>query len=363
MALTELTLTAVRNLEPVSLHPSLRINLLHGVNGSGKTSLLEAIHLLGMGRSFRGSKPQASISHQQSVLTVFGRVVQGDGRLVSLGISRNIGGALSIRIDGKTSKTLAPLALALPIQLINQDSFRLLEGPPSVRRQLIDWGAFHVEPGFYSAWKRLQLALQQRNSWLRHGIINDQERLPWDQQFCLAAEEVDRYRHNYVMALQSVFAAILTELSPLEGINLSYRRGWDRRRNLSEALEANLERDRQMGFTYSGPQRADLVIRQHGQPATDKLSRGQQKMVVSALRLAQARLLSETRHQDCVFLIDDLPSELDPANRTALCRILERLGTQAFITGIERQALEIGWDQETPIGRFHVEHGHIHQEQ
>lgn len=362
MALTELSVTAVRNLLSANLAPSPRINLLHGPNGSGKTSLLEAIHLLGLGRSFRASKPQAIIAYGQPALTIFGRTVQADGRVLSLGISRHQDGELCIRVDGKTSKTTAPLAMALPLQLINPDSFRLLEGSPRVRRQLIDWGAFHVEPGFLSAWKRLQQALRQRNSWLRHGIITAESRQSWDRQLCTAANEVDHYRQGYVLALQSVFAAILDELSPIEGLSLGYRRGWDRRRDLSEVLESTLERDRQMGFTHSGPQRADLIIRHHGNPAADTLSRGQQKIVVSALRLAQGRLLNEIGRQDCVFLIDDLPSELDRQNRASLCRVLERMNCQAFITGIDPGALDTDWSPLTPIKRFHVEQGKIHQE-
>lgn len=105
MSLLRLSLTGVRNLHPVSLHPSPRINILYGANGSGKTSVLEAVHLLGMARSFRSQRLQPVIQAEQSALTVFGEIQLPEGPTRSVGVGRERSGELQIRIDGQNARS------------------------------------------------------------------------------------------------------------------------------------------------------------------------------------------------------------------------------------------------------------------
>jgi DNA replication and repair protein RecF len=359
MSLSRVTVAAVRNLHPATLTPSPRINILHGVNGSGKTSFLEAIHLLGMARSFRNLKVSPVIQYDQPACTVFGQVQVSAERQAALGVSRERSGDFQIRIDGNNARSTAELAEILPLQLINPDSFRLLEGSPKVRRQFLDWGVFHVERRFLSAWQRLQTALRQRNSWLRHGIVDGASQAAWDRELCLASEEIDVYRRAYIVALKPVFERTLAELMDLSGLTLSYYRGWDKDRALSDVLVSSIARDRQMGHTHAGPQRADLRLRLGAYSAADVLSRGQQKLVVCALRIAQGHLLNQAKQGQCIYLVDDLPSELDEHHRRALCRLLEELHCQVFITCVDEESMKDGWRADTPVAMFHVEHGRI----
>lgn len=359
MSLSRLSVTGVRNLQPVTLSPSPRINILHGDNGSGKTSLLEAIHLLGMARSFRSTRLNPVIAHDQQTCTVFGQVCLDDQHSSALGISRDRAGEVRIRIDGRNVRSAIELAEMMPLQLINPDSFRLLDGPPKLRRQFLDWGVFHVEPRFLPAWQRAQQALRQRNSWLRHGTIDTASQLAWSRELSLASEEIDDYRRAYIQALKPVFERVVAALVELEGLQLSYYRGWDKNLPLADVLAANLERDRAMGHTQAGPQRADLRLRIAGHNAAQTLSRGQQKLVVCALRIAQGHLVSETKRGQCIYLVDDLPSELDEHHRLALCRLLEQLNCQVFITCVDSNVLQTGWAEDTPVSMFHVEQGSI----
>jgi DNA replication and repair protein RecF len=361
MSLVRFTVTAVRNLHPVTLSPSPRINILHGDNGSGKTSVLEAIHLLGLARSFRSSRLQPVIQNEQPACTVFGQVRQTDGSTRNLGISRNRQGEFQIRIDGESVRTAAELAHALPLQLINPDSFTLLEGSPKVRRQFLDWGVFHVEQRFLGTWQRLQKALRQRNAGLRRGTLDHASQAAWDHEMCSASDEIDGYRRSYIAALKPVFEQVLAALLQLPELTLSYYRGWDKDRDLAEVLLGMRERDQQFGHTHAGPQRADLRIRIGAHNAADILSRGQQKLVVCALRIAQGRLLNQARQGQCIYLVDDLPSELDAQHRQALCRLIEELGCQVFITCVDPQILINDWREDTPVSMFHVEHGRITQ--
>ena len=180
MPLKRLTVTAVRNLHPVTLHPSPRINIISGDNGSGKTSLLEAIHILGLARSFRSTRLQPVIQHGQDACTVFAEMILSNGTACAIGITRSKEADYQIRIDGQTVRSAAQLAETLPLQLINPDSFRLLEGAPKQRRQYLDWGVFHVEHQFLAVWQRKKKSLKQRNSLLRRGRIQRSMLTPWE---------------------------------------------------------------------------------------------------------------------------------------------------------------------------------------
>ncbi len=362
MTLKRLTVTAVRNLHPVTIYPSPRINIISGMNGSGKTSLLEAIHILGLARSFRSTKLQPVIQHGLDAYTVFGDVGIQDNISHAIGITRSRQQDYQIRIDGETIRSASQLAEVLPLQLINPDSFRLLEGAPKQRREYMDWGVFHVEHQFLPMWQRLQKSLKQRNSLLRRGRIQRSMVAPWETELVMAAERVDEYRQAYLQELKPVFSEILSRLIELDELVISYYRGWDKEKNLAQVLDEQFERDSHLGYTQSGPQRADLRLRIHGMNAAEILSRGQQKLVVCALKIAQGYLLKKRgSQQNCVFLVDDLPSELDAKHRKALCGLLEDLQCQVFVSCVDAEQLLNCWENDTPLSMFHVEHGHIVQ--
>lgn len=360
MGIRQLQINGVRNLHPVTLNLSPQINVFYGENGSGKTSVLEAIHLLALTRSFRSNRIQPVIQQQQEQCLVFAELHDVSLDTVHrLGMSRNRQAELQLRLDGQSIKSAAELAAVLPVQVINPDSFSLLEGAPKVRRQFLDWGVFHVEHSFMPAWQRLQHSLRQRNSLLRHATIDPISQQSWDRELSLASAQIDQLRQAYIHQLKPVFEEVLGKLITLEGLSLSYYRGWDRERELSEVLLSNYERDRQLGYTQAGPQRADLRIRIGTTNSVDVLSRGQQKLVVCALRIAQGYLLSRLRQHNCIYLVDDLPSELDQQHRKALCQLLENLNCQVFITSIDKDLMIHDWSEATSVKMFHVEHGQI----
>lgn len=357
MSLISLNVTGLRNLQPVTLSLSPRVNIFYGDNGSGKTSVLEAIYLLGLARSFRSHKINTVINYANNDCTIFGKIRQAEHITHQLGINRNKQGELQIRIDGQNVRTTVQLADILPIQVINPDSFRLLEGSPKLRRQFTDWGVFHAEQRFLGAWQRVQKSLKQRNSWLRQGRKNQQELQVWDYEFCTASEEIDLYRKHYIEKLSPIFEKILLDLLDINDFSLTYYRGWDKDTPLAKILENNLQRDMQLGHTQAGSQRADLRLKLGGYNAAEVLSRGQQKLVVCALKIAQGYLINENKKGQVVYLIDDLASELDEKHRQALCKLLEALECQIFITGVEKEPIYNLWQTQTEIAVFHVEHG------
>ncbi|AQU84504.1 MULTISPECIES: DNA replication/repair protein RecF [unclassified Halomonas] len=355
MSLSQLNLQGLRNLEPIDMRPSERINVIYGVNGSGKTSLLEGIHILGMGRSFRTRQLKNAIQLDAPYMTLYGRLASDPE--VALGVRRfRAQRELELRLRGEKGVRLAEMVEAMPLQLINPDAFRLLEGAPAGRREFLDWGVFHVKHHFLEAWKRTRRAVKHRNALLRRGRIVPDEILVWEQELATWGEQMDRLRQSWFSEFLPVFEETLARLLPLPGLTLRYARGWDNQKPLAEVLKGSREADQQMGFTQYGPQRADLRIRLYKQAAVEVLSRGQQKLVVSALKLAQGRLLESTAKRHCIYLIDDLPAELDEQHRLRFCKLLEEMQCQAFITSVDPAALSGMWQPNTSVSMFHVKH-------
>ena len=132
MTLKRLFIQNLRNLNSVDLLPSHRVNLIYGENGSGKTSILEAINVLALGRSFRSHKHKPLISNGQNAFTIFGKVIADDHAEVPIGINRQLDGTASFKANGNLVSSAAVLASYLPVQTINSDTFLLLEGSPTV---------------------------------------------------------------------------------------------------------------------------------------------------------------------------------------------------------------------------------------
>lgn len=361
MSLSRLQIKHVRNLRSVSLEGLARVNVLFGPNGSGKTSVLEAIHLLGMARSFRGNSVKSLISHKEPGCVVFGMVSlpQQTGTGVPLGVQRNLAGEAQLKVGGKLVRSVAELVHHLPIQVINADSFQLLTGSPGARRQYIDWGVFHVEQRFLKQWQRFQRCIKQRNNLLRHGKIADQQLAVWTRDLATSGAAVHEYRESYFKVLTPRFKAIMARLAPsLGGLELSYRRGWDKQLSYAEALTGSEKTDVEQGYTHVGPQRADIRVSIDGHLAADTLSRGQQKLVVCGLKLAQGQLMAEHGGGDCTYLVDDLPSELDEDHCRLVCELLASMSAQVFITCVDRQGIDRVWPATgNEMAMFHVEQG------
>jgi len=360
MAIRRLEISNIRNIQQASLKDLALVNIFYGVNGSGKTSILEAIHCLSVARSFRSHKLTPLINYQSSACTVFGEVTDvAGGGFNPVGVRRSRTEGAEIKLAGKSLGSAGPLAENLPIQVINSAAFDLLDGSPAIRRKFMDWGVFHVEHRFHSVWKDTYRCLKQRNTLLRHGRISGPEIEGWSTELSRLGDQLDLFRTTYFERFIPVFQACLARLLELEGLQIHYYRGWDKDRSLSDLLSVNLPREGDSGHTLVGPHRADLRLRYQGALAADVLSRGQQKLVVCALRVAQGRLLSELSNKKCVFLVDDLPSELDKGHREALCGLLEELESQVFVTCVDRQDLLACWSEETSIKLFHVEQGKV----
>ena len=438
--LTRLEVTGIRNLLDVCMQPQPGLNLIYGENGSGKTSLLEAIHLLSTGRSFRSGRVGSLINHQRDTALVV--IHLADGTAIGLEKSRHKGNTL--KLNGRNQQGWEEVARRLPVQVLDAHAFQLLEGGPKARRRFLDWGVFHVEHSFLAAWRDARRCLANRNLLLRRmagsrggsaaaaGTANGEamsQISAWNEQLSKAAAIVDQARRAYFAEFLPRADAMYRILTGGEGVaaaageadasgqnspqpdslrvpepaaqqkqdnatgaeagngapaqiappannpaaespppsgpppvTLDYEPGWDASRPLQEVLQDSLQQDIKYRSTQQGPHRADIVVHSRGERAVEVLSRGQQKLLVCALKLAQGSMLAESLGKKCIYLADDLPAELDPRNTAAVLAALQSQQGQLFVTSANRQPLENAAPAQanapTPP-MFHMEHGQI----
>ena len=364
MAITQLQLLSFRNIAELSLALHPKINVFWGNNGSGKTSILEALYMLGHGgRSFRTHRIERVIQQGQSFFRIFARYNSELEKGIPVGIEREGKKNTVLRVGGAPLQTAATMARLFPMQLINPHSFRLLEAGPEERRRFLDWGVFHVEHDFLIHWQQVKRGLQQRNAALRQGLPR-KAITAWDDILSYSGEKVRAYREAYFQRLLPVFNGILGELGGVPTLNLTYYGGWSKEHSLLEALQEGFEGDGAIGYTRLGPHRADIRMRCGAIPAKEVLSRGQEKIVVLALHLARGQVYEEEGKQGCIYLLDDLAAELDNGRQQLVVdRLLGQRG-QLFITALCREAGsskgEPGWFSAQNQGHlFHVEHGEV----
>jgi DNA replication and repair protein RecF len=373
MQVTRLEIANLRCFEHASLVPGPGVNLITGANGAGKTSVLEALHLMAYGRSFRGRVHDGLIRGGAAALEVFVEWQEGvpaapvDGapgqaavRTHRAGL-RHQGQAWSGRLDGADVGHLGELCAAFAVVTAEPGSHALITGGGESRRRFMDWGLFHVEPVFLPLWRRYARALRQRNALLKQrGGATQLD--AWDDELVATGEPLTRYREDYLRQLQPQLQLVLASLLPGGGASrLEFQPGWRRDElDLADALLLARERDLAAGFTSVGPHRADWRIEQAALPGKTSLSRGQAKLTALSALLAQAEYHARLRGDWPVVALDDLASELDRDHQRRVLRRMLASGAQVFITGTEPPPVLSELDAS--VVQFHVEHGAIHAE-
>lgn len=357
MRLSRLRVSGLRCLAEVELEPAAGLTLVTGGNGAGKTSLVEALHLLGYGRSFRGRVRDGLVRSGQSHLEVYAEWSDGRGRARRAGL-RHSGQDWEARLDGAPAPSLTELCAEFAVVSFEPGSHELIAGGAEHRRRFLDWALFHVEPEFLPIWRRYARALKQRNALLkRQPPIS--ALVPWDQELAVSGEALTRLRGSYLDRLEPELALTAGEFLPELGqAGLRFLPGWRRDdHSLADALLLSRDRDLALGYTGQGPHRADWRVDYLGLPGREALSRGQEKLTALACVLAQARAFAADRGEWPLVCLDDLASELDQAHlRQALQAVLAS-GAQVIMTATEAPALLTG--ALTPNARFHVEHGKL----
>ena len=354
MRVASLKIQRLRILDAVSIEFSPGLNLIVGPNGSGKSSLLEAIHILGSGRSFRSHRLRDVVTYGQSGLRIVGQTFDNNDVCDKIGIEYSPGG-LRIRRNGAQVRASSELAKSLPTVIVTPDTYRIVTDGAELRRRIIDRLLFHVEPAYLELFQRYRRALRQRNAAIRRGAA-DEEFGGWNAELESTGTRLTAARaHN----LSAVLPRMRRTVAKLVGIqvDIQFYQGWDSAVSLERTIEQALPTDRQRGYTQAGPHRADLRFTVNGRPLHQYLSRGETKLFVTAMVVAQARNLAHSLGDPPLVLVDDLASELDEDSRGRCLAELYDSGAQLFLTAIPGHGMS---NCGSGVGRmFHVEQGNI----
>ncbi|AOU96621.1 hypothetical protein BI364_00015 [Acidihalobacter yilgarnensis] len=354
--LTEIAFSNIRNLQAQQLVPGSGVNLITGGNAAGKSSVLEAIHLLSLGRSFRTSQLDRVIRQPLDACWVRGRIRDGiDGRERLIGFQRADKKNKS-RVDGADASSVAQLARLFPVQIIHPESHRLLTGGPSLRRAFLDWGCFYADTNFHLAWRQYRRVLLQYNTALKRQLdSNTLQSL--ETELSLRGMELDESRRRYL-------SEFLMALPVTDGLwpdksdrSFRYDSGWTDGISLNEALARNRLRSMRAGTALVGPHRAELRVEHQNEAAAAVLSRGQIKRVTVALMLAQIELYERNASCSCVLMVDDVASELDSESMLLVSQVVMQRGGQCFITALSDRDVEAFTRLNHRM--FHVEHGQL----
>jgi len=349
MSLAELRIENLRCVESAALEFSPELNLIAGENGAGKTSILEAIFLLGRGRSFRTRSSERLIRHGQPKLVVYGRTDDVPPRHAGIEIAAD--GGTRARINGEDAASLIELSGVVPVQAIDPEIHKLVDQGPERRRRWLDWLVFHVEPSFGVHWSRYSRALKQRNAALRSGTITIDA---WDKELVSSGIAITEARRRSLERLLPRLKQTFDRFGALD-VSVGFTSGWAAEVTFEESLRTHRDRDRQRGTTTSGPHRADVTLRRSHRAARETLSRGQQKLTAVAMIISQLQLLQDEQGMRALLLLDDPAAELDERNLQRLFAELSSLRCQMIATSLTPETALF----QAPKATFHVEQGRV----
>tara|TARA_R110002095_G_scaffold85516_8_gene74458 strand:- start:370 stop:1449 length:1080 start_codon:yes stop_codon:yes gene_type:complete len=357
MSLSEIHIKDVRNITSIQLHPSSKLNIIVGPNGSGKTSLLEGIYLLSRARSFRTQNVKKVITSEKQNLIVYAEL-NHKGVKNKIALKKDASETV-IRINGKTEKKSSELSRYLHAHLIRPESQTLLENGAAARRSFVDWGVFHVKHDFLGVSKTYNQTLKQRNKLLKSRCLDTLS--SWNDKLSECGIIVASERERYIIKLEVELRLISKDLVGEAEVSIEYIRGWDNDLTLAQALDKARARDIQYGYTTMGAHKSDIKILVDNKPAQDFLSRGQMKLLVIALYLAQIKVMFVDQVKSTCVLLDDLAAELDVNNFRKVMLFLVNLDIQVFVT-TTNENLFLEYIETKGSKVFHVKRGSIQKE-
>lgn len=316
-----------------SLSP--QVTLVTGPNGSGKTSLIEALVIALRGTSFKGTDAEV-LRHGADWWRIDTDSDEGR-RTVKFDPSRPSGKKQFI-IDDKTSYRLTT-AHKYPVVLFEPDDLRLLSGSPTRRRDFIDRFIAQLDPLYAQALRKYDRALKQRNALLKTAQLADDDLFVWNVSLSEHGALIVQRRTQFIETINAQLDATYNTIAQSQdvvSVHYSHTVIDNVQQKMLGELHANLARDRILGYTSTGPHRHDILFRLNDRPATTVASRGEVRSIVLALKFLEVDLIEQLSGKAPLILLDDVFGELDSERQTHLATKFQ--GKQIIMTSASSTA-------------------------
>lgn len=324
--ITRLSVQHVRVHDTYSLAVSPNVTLITGANGSGKTSLIEALYISLQGSSFKGS--DSDVLQREASWYRIDVAYEGDStRTVKFDVERTSGKKQFV-IDGKTNYRLLD-KFKYPIVLFEPDDLRLLNGSPARRRQFIDRFISQLDPQYGLSLRRYERSLKQRNTLLKRDA-DSSSMFAWDVSLSEHGAYIIKQRQAFVERLNKRLNDVYASIAHTDddvAIRYSHK---DTAQHLLAELHQSAERDRLLGYTSVGPHRHDLLFEFNASPALSVASRGEVRSIVLALKFLEVEIIEQLTGKNPLILLDDVFSELDKERQNYLVDLTKK--NQIIIT-------------------------------
>ena len=300
--------------------------LISGANGSGKTSLLEAIYFALQGTSFRSSDKEILRNDGSSWF----RIDLKDSRDSLRTIIFNNAVQKSKKqflVDGN-KKARLNANLRIPVVLFEPDDLQLLSGSPTRRRNFLDYFLSQIFPSFQLALTRYNKALKRRNNLLKRDNVSKDELFPWNLMLAEYGAEIISKRQDFLELLNSKIEEVYFEISGVKDeIEIDYLGEKVSKNEILAILSENIERDKILGYTNFGPHKHDIQFIFNKKPAQNVASRGENRSLVLALKFIETDILADLTSKRPIVLLDDVFSELDDDRQKLLTKHFSKYQT------------------------------------
>ena len=300
--------------------------LISGANGSGKTSLLEAIYFALQGTSFRSSDKEILRNDGSSWFRIDLKDSKDSLRTIIFNNAVQKS-KKQFLVDGNKKARLSS-NLRIPVVLFEPDDLQLLSGSPTRRRNFLDYFLSQIFPSFQLALARYNKALKQRNNLLKRDNVSKDELFPWNLMLAEYGAEIISKRQDFLELLNSKIEEVYFEISGVKDeIEIDYLGEKISKNEILAILSENIERDKILGYTNFGPHKHDIQFIFNKKPAQNVASRGENRSLVLALKFIETDILSDLTSKRPIVLLDDVFSELDDDRQKLLTKHFSKYQT------------------------------------
>ena len=311
MKISKLRVQNFRSHSDFLLEIGEKSTLISGENGSGKTSLLEAIYFALQGTSFRSSDKEILKNDGSSWFRIDLKTDEDSLRTIKFENLPDGKTRKTFEIDGKKTARM-PVGAKIPVILFEPDDLQLLSGSPNRRRDFLDRFLSQIYPHFRLALSRYNKALKQRNILLKRENLDADELFPWNLMLAEYGAEIIARRAELVENLNKRISQIYGEIAGVnDQIKIVYLGEKLSKNAILKMMSANFERDRILGYTNFGPHKHDIAFEFNGKDARNVASRGENRSLMLALKFIETDFLAEMSEKSPIVLLDDVFSELD----------------------------------------------------